>query len=195
MISLTYDGSTGALCGSVAIDIVSQLKFHDVEATQSSSFRFHMATTLGGAILILATLLSRPLASIGLQDERPTYAEAFQEGVRMLRDLSKYLQAARRIANDLEDIIQVVTSILDQPPPSAQQEGFISYVPVNMDGLFQYGGVDIAQQGQATLPEELLWDFGNGAGGSMFHYDAINSLDSWNYDLQPMANDYSVAWI
>jgi hypothetical protein len=193
MISLTYDGSTGALCGSVAVDIVSQLKLHNLEATQSSSFRFHMATTLGGAILILATLLSRPLSPIGLQDKQPIYAEAFQEGVRMLRDLSKYLQAARRIANDLKDIIQVVTSILDQPSPLEQQEGFISYVPANMDGLFQYGGVDIVQQ--AALPEELLWDFSDGAGGSMFHYDAINSLDSWDYDLQPVANDYSVAWI
>jgi len=195
MVSLTYDASTGRLCGELAIDIVQQIKIHNAETTQPSSFRFHMATSLGGAILILATLLTRPLSVIGLQDNQPAYAENFREGVAMLRDLATYLQAARRIADDLEDIIQVVTSVLNQARIAPQEE-FMSVVPANIDNLFPYGAIDFAQQ--TGLPDEHVSDGGGGAsrsGSGMFTYDALNSLDSWHNELQPTVNGYGVPWI
>lgn len=152
-----------------------------------------MATTLGGAILILATLLTRPLSTISLQDKQPIYAQSFRDTVEMLRGLSTNLQAARRITKDLEDIIDVVTSILDQPQPLEPQTGFMNYIPANMENLFPYGTVDFTPQ--AVLPDDQPGGFSNAAGGSMFDYDAMTSLDSWDYDTQPTTNGYGVVWI
>jgi hypothetical protein len=193
MISLSYDSTTGALCGSIAIDIVSQLKDHDFETIQPSSFRFHMATTLGGAILILATLLIRPLSTIGLQQEQPIYAEIFQEGVKMLRDLSTRLQTARHIIDNLEDIIQVVTSILDHSQSPESHEGSVNHIPANMDTMFLYGATDFAQQ--AALLDDLLGNCIGSTGGDTSNHDGMHSLDSWDYDLLPTTNGNSVAWI
>lgn len=188
MISMTYDYSTAALCGSIATDIVSKLKVHELEIAECSSFRFHMATTLGGAILILATLLTRSLSSLGLQDNRPLYAESFQDGVKLLKDLGINLPAARRVANDLEDIIKVVTSILDQQSLSSPESGFSNYVPPNMDSLFPYTAIDFMQQDE--LPDELLGEFIDNTGDSM-----MQPADWGYYNIQPTTNGYSVAWI
>lgn len=193
MVSLAYDTNTGKLCGELAIDIVQRIKPHSAEASQPSSFRFHMAASLGGAILILATLLSRSLASIGLEENIQAYAENFRLGVTILHDLAIYLQAARRMADDLKNIIQVVMTILDQSHLTPLTESS-HLLPSNIDTLFPYGAVDFAQQANMDFSQaNHAW---TGADGNeVFSHEAFTSLDSWENELQPMINGYGVPWI
>ena len=187
MVSLSYDLATGRLCGDLAIDIVQSIGQHGHEASQPSSFRFHMATSLGGAILILATLLVHPLSPAGLEKNHSAYADKFRHSLAMLRQLALYLQAARRIVSDLEDIIQVVLLVLDQPSFSPQGS-LISALPTNMDDLFPYTSLDFAQQAG-------MMGYNVGDEGGTFDYDGTNTLDSWGNETRPLANVYGVPWI
>lgn len=144
MVSLTYSAQDGKLCGDLAIDIVRKITQHSDEASQPSSFRFHMAVSLGGALLTLGTLICRPLAELGLQDFYPAYADAFRQGLGLLKELASGLYAARRMLVDLKDIIQVATTIIDQPVAAPQQPQM--HIPANIDNLFPYTAVDFAQQ-------------------------------------------------
>lgn len=172
MTSLRYDGTTGRICGDLAMDTVQRIKDHSHEAKLPSSFRFHMTATLGGAILILSTLLVRDLGSIGLQDKAPVYAESFRDAIGILHDIAIYFQAARRVADDCKDIVRVVTTILNGGPPDL--------IPTNLIELFPYNALDCTQQ--SGLPDTGGW---NGA-------DVAN-LDSWDFELQPSGN--GVPWI
>ncbi len=196
MVSLTYDGSTGRLCGDLAIDTVQQISSFKHEISGPSSFRFHMAFSLGNAILVLATLLCRPLTTIGLQDNQPIYAENFQQGMAMLRDLAIYLEAARRIIDDLEDIVQVVETVLNQSPLMVQED-LMNIIPENIDHLFPYSEVDFAQQARPigeNLAGDGAWVSGNGDGGS-YNQGLSSLLDWWDDDLQPPINGYGAPWI
>lgn len=188
MVTLSYDVATGRLCGELAIDIVRKISQHDNETSEPSSFRFHMATSLGGAILILATLLVRPVLPLGLEEHHTAYAESFRQGLTILRKLTVYLQAARRIANDLEDIIHVVLLVLNQSL-LAPRDNFAAALPTNMDDLFPYTSVDFAQQSGLINPQ---FNDGHGSGD----YDGTNTMDSWDTELQPLAsNGYGVPWL
>jgi hypothetical protein len=145
MVSLTYSAHDGRLCGDLATDIVHQITQHSSEAREPSSFRFHMAVSLGGALLILSTLLCRSLAELGLQDLYPTYVEAFRQGHTLLNELAAGLYAARRLLLDLKDIVHVVTTIIDHTVAAPQQP--LMNMPTNIDNLFPYGAVDFAQHG------------------------------------------------
>lgn len=208
MISLRYDGSTGRLCGDLALDNVQLIKAHSTDAKCPSSFRFHMTASLGGSILILATLLVRDLASIGLQDQQQAYAESFRDALAILHDLSIYLQAARRVVDDFRDIVNVVTTILNQQQVASHgQDGAPSLFPANIDDLFPYGALDFAQQAGAGLPDAGRQQGGGGGNGAAAGHwtgngngnpDVANaaSLDSWDFELQPTsAGGYGVPWI
>lgn len=187
MVTLSYDVATGRLCGDLAIDIVQSIGRLDHEASQPSSFRFHMATSLGGAILILATLLVRPLSPLGLENNHGAYADNFRHGLAMLHQLALYLQAARRIVSDLEDIIQVVLLVLDQPS-FAPQDSLINTLPINVDDLFPYASLDFAQQSG-------VMGYYSGEEGGTFDYDGSNALGSWGMETRPLVNGYGVPWL
>lgn len=193
MVSLLYDANTGRLCGNLAIDIVQQIKQHSVEIHQPSSWRFHFATALGGAILILSTLLCRHLAEIGLDNMHSAYAASFNEGVTMLKDLAATINAARRIEEDLKDIVHVVTSLLNQPMTIPQAD-FTTLLPQNMDNIFPYGAIDFAQ---SQWHQEGFSDNGEGPASvttDLLGGDTMRSLDPWENELQN-AQGYGAPWI
>ncbi|KAF2472467.1 uncharacterized protein BDR25DRAFT_302638 [Lindgomyces ingoldianus] len=198
MVRLKYDGSTGRLCGDLAIDIVQRIKAHTPEAKAPSSFRFHMTASLGSAILILATLLVRDLASIGLQDKQSAYADSFRDGVSILHDIAIYLQAARRVADDLKDIVHVVTAVLSQ---QQGQDGVITQnvIPLNIDDLFPYSTLDFAQQGGWGEYHGSLgmagWNGTGGTGAAGGMDNQMTNLDSWDFELQPHSGGHGVPWI
>ncbi|KZO90877.1 hypothetical protein CALVIDRAFT_568660 [Calocera viscosa TUFC12733] len=101
MVSLTYDSVTGRVSGDLAVQVVNQLATHKDEINLKSAFRFHMAACLGGATLILATLLVRPLSEVGLQDVETLYQQSFTQAVGMLRVIVANFQPAYRIATGL----------------------------------------------------------------------------------------------
>lgn len=178
MTSLKYDGNTGRLCGDLAIDTVDRIKTHAAEAKIPSSFRFHMTASLGGAILVLATLLVRDLTAVSLQDKAPAYAESFRDAVGILHDLAIYLQVARRVSDDLKDIIHLVTTILNGGP--------VDMLPAQVEELFPYNFLDFAEQtGLSDAVGAGLW---SGA--------EIGNSDSWDFELQPFpAGFHGVPWI
>lgn len=143
MVSLAYTTTDGLVCGEVATEIVRDIQSHVAEVNQPSSFRFHMSITLGGAIIILATLICRDLSTVGLQEHRAGYVESYRLGLTMLRDLAINLYPAGRILHDMRHIINVAELVLQDPNPGATQDGaFTSVVPANLDDLFPYGGLD-----------------------------------------------------
>jgi hypothetical protein len=176
MLSLTYDGPTGRVCGDFALDTVHRIKDHAQDAKSSSSFRYHMTAALRGAILMLATLLVRDLGSLGLHDRASAYAEGFRDAVGLLHDLAIYLQAARRVAEEFKDITQVVTTILNGGPPEM--------MPTNVADLFTRGFLDFAQPGSSELNGAVSW---NGTGGT--------NADSWDIELQPATQGQGVSFI
>jgi hypothetical protein len=188
MVSLTYDATTGSLCGNLAVETVDQIALHKLDIPQQSSFRFHMAVSLGGAILVLATLLCRDLTTIGLQSQRTRYAESFHNATQMLNELSTYLNAAKRIAEDLASITQVVNSVNTQ---SIAQGPRYTNIPDDLDAMFPYGAIDFAQQHDTLQdPPSVTSHAGSGA----LNFDAFASLDSWEHDYN-VTTGYGVPWI
>ena len=183
---------------------VRLIKVHDADARSPSGFRFFMTASLGGSILILATLLARDLASIGLQDQQQAYAQSFRDAIGILHDLATYLRAARRVVDEFRDIVNVVTTILNQQQGIGNgQEGQPApptMFPANLDDLFSYGALDFAQQAGPSLTES-----GRGVGnGSQGKWSAGNSdlggsamnVDSWDLELQPAGvAGFGVPWI
>jgi hypothetical protein len=196
MVSLNYSPSYGQTCGEIAIEIVQQIREHRAEISQPSSFRWHLATTLGGAILMLGTLLCRPLSEIGLQEMHSTYAEVFMEAVSMLHDLSLSLQSARRMEDDLRNVIDVVTSLLDKAT-SSPQGGFDALVPEGINNLFPYEGIDFGPQQVPQMDEdfsevrEILTESPSG----MSYQHTLRALDPWEQELLSTANNSGVPWI
>lgn len=172
MVTLTYGQQDGRLCGELAIDIVQQVLQHHREARQPSSFRFHIAVSLGGALMILATLLCRPLAQVGLQDCQPAFADNFRNGYALLQDVSTTLQAARRIVDDLKDITSVVMALINQPNTAPQQAP--TNYPTNIDKLFAYGPLDFVPQ--SGYPYET-YQVANGPDGDAYNFDGWNTYD------------------
>jgi hypothetical protein len=180
MSSLKYDGERGRICGDLAVDLVQRVREHSVETSPLHSFRFHMVTTLGNALLILSTLCVRDLASIGLQDSWKVYAESFVEALETIRNFSQHTNVARRILGDFGDIVPVVLKVLDQ-----QQNGqsFPQHlVPMNIRDLFPYSSLDFAQQP-------------GGAGAFSIDLDRTQDLDTWDFNMCEREGKYGVPWI
>lgn len=192
MVSLSYNATVGLLCGNLATNIVRRLEEHRLEINQPSSFRFHLATTLGGAILILATLLCRDLTTIGLQDRHAIFSKSFHTAVEMLKELAQVLRAARRIADDLDTVVNSVTSILLRSSFSPQNN--IGQLPEGtFDNFFPHTDADVANLGQ--LPESGVSEMGGQTVESTFNYDIFATLDSWDSYFQANTGDPGVPWI
>ena len=179
MISLTFDGERGRICGDLAIELVQRVQEHNVETVPLHSFRFYMATTLGGALLILSTLCVRDLASIGLQDHWKGYADGFREALEMIRNFSQHTNVARRILADFRHVVPVVIKVLNQ-----QQHGHSfpqQLVPASIRDLMPYSSLDFAQQ----------------VNGGVFSsdMDSTQDTDLWDPDACEKEGKYGVAWI
>ena len=194
MVSLTYSAHDGRLCGGLAIDIVDQVAQHSREAGEASSFRFHMAVSLGGALLILGTLLCRPLSELGLQEFYTDYAQSFQRALALLKELAAGLFAARRMLLDLRDIINVVLAIIEQPVAAPQQQPV--NMPTNIDNLFPFGAVDFAQQGGSGYPYETYQ--GGNLRQSLVYNNFEQTWSAWEGgegQMQPASQGYGAPWI
>lgn len=202
MVSLAYTATDGLVCGQVATEIVRDMQTHVADVEQPSSFRFHMAITLGGAIIILATLLCRDLSTVGLQEYRPAYVESYHVGISMLRDLAGNLHPAGRILQDMRHIINVAELVLQGPSPGATQDGiFTSVVPANLDDLFPYGGLDQT----VNFSDDDMGAFGNVTGNALGPAGPVGSTvldqgmtltwDAWDDMLLRTAGSHGVPWV
>ncbi|KAJ8133242.1 hypothetical protein O1611_g380 [Lasiodiplodia mahajangana] len=142
MISLSYSGSDGRLCGELAMDIVKEMQTHMTVTKIASAFRLYISTALGGAVLILATLLARDLKTIDLQIYRPSYTDSYRQGISMLRELAVYLISANNILRNLKDVVGVVDLILEKEDQASQTGDLSNIMPENMDDVFSYGFID-----------------------------------------------------
>lgn len=167
MVSLNYDGNTGHLCGDLAMDTISRLKPFDLDAKSGNTFRFHMAVSLGSAILILSTLLIRDLSPIGLDGMHAVYADSFREGIAILQDLAIYLQVARRIMDDLKDVANAVTTILNEGPGAASH-----LLGPDLGQLFPYGEVEVGLLGGGG--------FGGESGMQNWNGEGVVDLGGWD---------------
>ena len=195
MVSLTYSPHDGRLCGEIAMDIVRMIAQRSSEATEASSFRFHMAVSLSGALLILGTLLCRRLSELGLQDNYPAYAKAFRQGLALLRELGTGLFAARRVLDDLKETISFVTALIDQPAPAPQQP--LMRMPSNTEQLFPYGAVDFNHQSGAGYPYEAMQ--ANDMRQNVGFTGRENGYNGWDpahpEAQQQQSTGYGVPWI
>lgn len=201
MVSLEYGATDAIVSGELATEIVQDMQAHTYEVTQPSSFRFHMATALGGAIIILATLLSRDLSALGLLERHALYAESYRQGVSILRELAANLQCASRILEDMRNILKVVDLVLQQNhSPRAMENGaLMDVVPANMDELFPYDPVNF----NSIFTTETLGSFAT-LGGNTSHAGIQQGLDddgmaaSWDaWGDAPLRAScgYGVPWV
>jgi hypothetical protein len=201
MVSLSYSTADGKICGEVAMDIVTELQKYAEEADKPSSFRFHMATSLGGAIIILATLLCRDISSLGLQDSRSAYAESYQNGILLLRALASSLNAARRVLEDMKDITSVVDNMLEQMdnPPIGQHPSAMEMIPKNVDHLFPSDPLGFNVQflddwaSLPTIPRNIESE--ETAGNPYTDLDMSFGGESWDSMLLRARNEFGVSWV
>ncbi|KAI1121210.1 fungal-specific transcription factor domain-containing protein [Nemania abortiva] len=142
MVSLSYSSSDGRLCGELAMDIVKEMQARMTTTEMTSTFRLYISTALGGAVLILATLLARYLTAIDLHIYRSAYTDSYRQGISMLRELAVYLISASNILRNLRNIVSVVDLILEKEGQASQNGDFSNIMPDNMDDVFSYGFMD-----------------------------------------------------
>lgn len=199
MVSLTYTAADGIICGDLAIETIHDIQTHVLETETPSSFRFHMAISLGGAIIILATLLCRDLNTIGLQEHRAQYADSYCSGLNMLRDLTMNLRCAGQVMDDMRDIVNVVNLVLQNGSPgSLDNQDFINVVPANMDDIFPYGVLD----SNLNLPPgsldhlDVRGDRGTSAlTGAVPDQDMSMAWGPWDDELLRTAGGPGVPWV
>ena len=183
------------------MEIVRDMQAHVAEISQASSFRFHMATALGGAIIILATLLSRDLSELGLLERHASYAESYKQGISILRELAVNLDCAVRIIEDMRNILRVVDLVLQQNhSPGAMQNGaLMDVVPANMDELFPYDPTN----SNNLFMAESLGSFGGLEASAehtslhqqLGHHGATPIWDVWGDALPRTSGGYGVPWV
>jgi hypothetical protein len=185
MLNLSFDSSTGRLCGDLAIDIVQRLREHASETQAPTSFQLYMSLSIGGAILILATLLVRDLTHIGLQDNTSAYAESFRVAVSLLNDLA-HLPIARRVADDLTDVAQVVTTVLNQPGIAYPEiKDILKKIPYH-----KWDFTPQADQGESPgSTGENEASMAGTVSGKLTHFDP------WDTDLERKGAGYGVPWL
>ncbi|KAJ6445221.1 Beta-1,4-mannosyl-glycoprotein 4-beta-N-acetylglucosaminyltransferase [Purpureocillium lavendulum] len=182
------------------MDIIRDIQAYAMQVDKPSSYRFHMAISLGGAIIVLATLLCRDLATIDLQDHRPSYAESYRLGMSMLRDLAVTLPSAGRILDDLRKIVDVVDIIIqDRSPGALQQEDFTNLVPPNMDDLLPYNMVVAGRDMDTDQLEQMYGVGGTGFAGPVSpdqEHVLSKVWDSWDsFELMMTPVGQGVPWV
>ena len=129
---------------------------------------------------------------VGLQDYYSAYADAFRQGLSLLKELASGLYAARRMLLDLKDIIYVVTTIINQPVAAPQQPQM--NMPTNIDTLFPYGAVDFAQHGGYPYEAYRAGHLRQ----NLAYTDFEQSWHDWasnQSQMQPTNPGYGVPWI
>lgn len=200
MVSLNYGTMDGFVCGGVAMDIVQDIQTYAMEADKPSSYRFHMAFSLGGAIVVLATLLCRDLSTVDLDRHRPSYTESYHLGMSMLRDLAATLPSARRILDDLRKIVEVVDLVLqDRTSGVLHHEDFTNLVPPNMDDLLPYSLLASGTDMDINQPDQTCVTGNMGMPEVEFishRHMTPKAWDSWDsFELMMTPGGQGVPWV
>ncbi|OAF99922.1 uncharacterized protein CC84DRAFT_1168833 [Paraphaeosphaeria sporulosa] len=186
MLSLRYDPDVACLCRDLAINIVQRIKNHQGDVGQPTSFRFPMASCLGGAMLILATLNFRDMPCIPSDNHSLTQSEeAYGEATSILADLSPGLALARRIKKDFADLESLYRQTVDPTELNFGNDG-----PVERQELFPYTSLDFTQQ----------FGFDNEADANNRHTNGSSSASTLNTDLwssifATKEGKYGVPWM
>jgi hypothetical protein len=112
LISLDYDAHVARMCGDLALDILRRIQACDITITKPTSMRFDMISALGGVAFVLATLLVRNPAVVGLQDRYKPYTEGLDSANLLIGSCSNYFPMAQRIMDDLDEVQNIVSRIL-----------------------------------------------------------------------------------
>lgn len=184
MLSLKYDAEQGRVCGDLALEVVQRISAHTNKTESLSSFRFHMTTALGSAMLILSTLIFRDLAPIGLHDRKNDYLNGFIQALHVIEQFSQHTSVARRILSDFKDIVAFFKQIWNTISKEEREgtEWFPQFlVPPNLKDLLPYQSLDFAQQHA-------------GSGLSMDTHPAQDS-DGWEFDVHGREGTCGVLWV
>ncbi|KAJ5611477.1 hypothetical protein N7528_008582 [Penicillium herquei] len=199
MVSMTYTTSDGLICGQLAMEIIQSLQNHATEAQRPSSFRFHIAISLGGAILILATLLCRDISIIGLQEHRAAYIESYRQGITMLRDVAVSLHAAVRILYDLRDIVSVVDHLLEDGTHGSPNGGpLVDGLASNIDDLFPNGiaSPNFGLMTELSPPFLSLDQIGTAKlNQGISENDLLTGWDYFGEDMSAMQGGHGIPWV
>jgi hypothetical protein len=159
-----------------------------------------MAFSLGGAIIVLATLLCRDLSTIDLDEHRSSYTESYHLGMSMLRDLAVTLPSAGRILDDLRKTVDVVDLILrDRNSGPLQHDDYMNLVPLSIDELLPYSLLAAGRDMDTNLPEQIF-ESNNIGMSELVRMDQGHSMsrvwDSWDsIELMMTPVGQGVPWV
>lgn len=185
MISLEFDQATAELCGDLAVEIVESMERHEESITERTSFRFHMTSVLGGAIIILASILahdfaakSNPTPVIDLREKLPYYFPAFTKAVYMLKELGKSIQLARRVVSELDELVEVVLKVntgVAHPVTVKQVKGLLA--------------------SSAMVSEVPGHCYKKDRDGEEWNADEGGDLESWRLEVHRGNGEMGVPWL
>lgn len=186
MLSLQYDTNIACQCRDIAVNIVRRAQGHSGEAGQQTSFRFHLASSLAGATLILATLLFRDHSYIEPDERSAAYSkEAYDDAIRILTNLASGLVLARRIKNDFVEVENLHQQTID-----STELNFGYVLPADTKELFPYTSLDYTQQSGFSSEAGSGSRVTNESGSA----SALNS-DLWSSVFEIKEGKYGVPWI
>lgn len=186
ILSLRYDADVACLCRDLAINIVQRIKNHKGDASQPTSFRFAMASCLGGAMLILATLLFRDMQYITSDDRSLAHSEeAYADATAILADLAPGFALARRIKKDFAELGNLHRQTVDPT-----ELNFGHDLPVGRQELFPYTPLDLTRQSDFSAEADPNNRHMNGSGS----VSTLNT-DLWSSLFATKEGKYGVLWI
>jgi hypothetical protein len=186
MLSFRYNADIACLCKDIATNIVQRAKSHKGDASEPTSFRSPMASSLGGAMLILATLLVREMPYVVSDDRSPTYPEeAYSDASSILDNLASGLALARRIKNDFSEVEN-----LHHQTVGPTELNFGHDYPADTKELFPYTSLDFTHQSVFNAEVDPKERHADGLGSaSTLH------TDLWSSEFATKEGKYGVPWI
>lgn len=187
MLTSRYDADVAGLCRDLAVNIVQRIKPHLQEsvAGQPTSFRFPMASCLGGAMLILATLNFRGTPYIASDDHsRARCEEAYVEATNMLAALASSLPLARRIKDDFAEYEKLHQQTVDPTKLNIGHDDSIGKLE-----LFPFTALDFTQQFGFNPGADTNNTYTNGSSSSTLN------TDPWSLGVVAKEGRYGVPWI
>jgi hypothetical protein len=186
MLSVRYDTDIARLCKDIAINIVQRVKSHKGDVGEPTSFRFPMASSLGGAMLILATLLFREMPYVASDDRSPIYPEeAYGDATSILASLASGLALARRIKNDFSEVESLHQQTVDPTELNLGHD-----YPADTKHIFPYTSLDFTHQSGFNTEVDSNERHGNGLGPA----STLNT-DLWSSVFATKGGKYGVPWI
>ncbi|KAF2117417.1 fungal-specific transcription factor domain-containing protein [Lophiotrema nucula] len=178
IMNLTLESPVGVIYGDIAVDIVQRIQHYAMESTFPEHCRFEIVIALAQAIWTLCALLIQR-DSLRIQEKREVYVENFKNAITWVHSLAAQSEIARRISNDLKDIVQVALSTLDT--------NIVPTDEINTRKLFPYRDLDFAHQVKLNGARD-----NRATDGSLTF---TNGPATAGYGSRRVAGAYGVPWI